>query len=228
MDVPKCRSISSSRSKKGQPRRSARILPTVVVPTQLTPTRLTRNSGSSLRRRRGSRLPRAGRSAAPGRVPDRVCLHQGRPRRFRDLLVRMQLPGGHQRLIGDGVAGAPHLFEPDKVPGQTAELHETIFTRRPAYHAIAPSLRAPPFLGTSPTLHHWPGPAAEGRGGISGCSYLLEILARRSACGLGGVIQIQEAMDGFPQVMLGITAGPTMVAPPIMIPVGGVHRAQAG
>src|SRR6266404_7635099 len=48
MDIPKCRSISSSRSKKGQPRRSARILPIVVVPTQLTPTRLTRNSDSSL------------------------------------------------------------------------------------------------------------------------------------------------------------------------------------
>src|SRR6266480_7172720 len=47
MDVPKCRSISSSRSKKDQPRRSARILPIVVVPTQLTPTRLTRNSDSS-------------------------------------------------------------------------------------------------------------------------------------------------------------------------------------
>src|SRR5215471_2698529 len=76
-------------------------------------------------------------------------------------------------------------------------------------NAIAPSLRAPPFLGSSPTLHHWPGPAAEGRGGISGCSYLLEILSRRSACGLGGVIKIQEAMDGFPQVMLGIPAGPT-------------------
>src|SRR5262249_27406115 len=64
----------------------------------------------------------------------------------------MQLPGGHQRLIGDGVAGAPHLLEPDKVPGRTAELHETIFTRRPACHAIAPSLRAPPFLGSSPTF----------------------------------------------------------------------------
>src|SRR5262245_54778292 len=77
----------------------------------------------------------------------------------------MQLPGRHQRLISDGVAGAPHLLEPDKVPGRTAELHETIFTRRAACYAIAPSLRAPPFLGSSPTLHHWPGPAAEGRGG---------------------------------------------------------------
>src|SRR5215468_2489415 len=198
MDVPKCRSISSSRSKKGQPRPSARILPTVVVPTQLTPDQADPQLRLLSAGRRGSRLPTAGRSAAPGRVPDRVCLHRGRPRRFRDLLVRMQLPGGHQCLIGDGVAGAPHLLEPDKVPGRTAELHETIFTRRPACHAIAPSLRAPPFLGSSPTLHHWPRPAAEGRGGMSGCSYLLEILARHSACGLGGVTKIQEAMDGFP------------------------------
>src|SRR6266571_5058578 len=52
MDIPKCRSISSSRSKKGQPRRSARIAPIVVVPTQLTPTRPTRNSDSSPRHRR--------------------------------------------------------------------------------------------------------------------------------------------------------------------------------
>jgi len=33
MDIPKCRPTSSSRSKKGQPRRSARIRPIVVVPT---------------------------------------------------------------------------------------------------------------------------------------------------------------------------------------------------
>src|SRR6266496_1549114 len=52
MDIPKCRSISSSRSKEGQLRRSARILPIVVVPTQLTPTRLTRNSDSSPPHRR--------------------------------------------------------------------------------------------------------------------------------------------------------------------------------
>src|SRR4249920_1652569 len=52
MDSPKYRSTSSSRSKKGQPRRSARILPIVVVPTQLTPTRLTRNSDSSPPHRR--------------------------------------------------------------------------------------------------------------------------------------------------------------------------------
>lgn len=69
-------------------------------------------------------------------------------------------------------------------------------------------------------------PAAEGRGGISGCSYLLEILARRSAFGLGGVIQIQVALDGLPQVVLGITAGPAMLASPVMVPVGGVHSAQ--
>src|SRR6266568_2773830 len=60
MDSPKCRSISSSRSKEGQLRRSARILPIVVVPTQLTPTRLTRNSDSSPphRRSEGVRLRR--------------------------------------------------------------------------------------------------------------------------------------------------------------------------
>src|SRR6266566_5038221 len=60
MDSPKCRSISSSRSKKGQPRRSARIRPIVVVPTQLTPTRLTRNSDSSPPHRRSGEA-----SAAP-------------------------------------------------------------------------------------------------------------------------------------------------------------------
>src|SRR5438445_11540763 len=57
MDVPKGRSISSSRSKQGQPRRSARSRPIVVVPT---PTRLTRNSDSSQLHRRSE-----GASAAP-------------------------------------------------------------------------------------------------------------------------------------------------------------------
>src|SRR5882724_4278717 len=68
MDIPKCRSISSSRSKKGQPRRSARILPIVVVPTQLTPTRLTRNSDSSPPYRRSE-----GASAAPA-----ISMHRGK------------------------------------------------------------------------------------------------------------------------------------------------------
>ena len=60
-----------------------------------------------------------------------------------------------------------------------------------------------------------------------GHSYLLEILARCSVGGLGGVIQIQIALDGFPQVMLGITAEAAMLPPPVMIPVGGMHHAQA-
>jgi len=42
---------------------------------------------------------------------DRGRLHRGRPCGFRDLLVRMQFAGCHQRLHGDGVAGAPHLLE---------------------------------------------------------------------------------------------------------------------
>jgi hypothetical protein len=50
---------------------------------------------------------------------------------------------------------------------------------------------------------------------------------RRSVCGLGGVIQNQIAVDGFPQVMLGITAEPAMLATPVVVPVGGVHRSQA-
>src|SRR5262249_60606353 len=116
MDVPKCRSISSSRSKKGQPRPSARILPTVVVPTQLTPTRLTRNSGSSLRaaaarvcqQRAGQRLlaefPTESASTGAARAA------------FAIFLVRMQLPGGHQCLIGDGVAGAPHTPDTHERP----------------------------------------------------------------------------------------------------------------
>lgn len=58
--------------------------------------------------------------------------------------------------------------------------------------------------------------------------YRLEILARRSVSGLGSVIQTQITLDRFPQVMLGITAGPAMLAAPVMIPGGGVHRAQAG
>src|SRR5260370_34416759 len=47
MDVEGWGEISWARGRKGGPRRSARILPIVVVPTQLTPTRLTRNSDSS-------------------------------------------------------------------------------------------------------------------------------------------------------------------------------------
>src|SRR5712691_9200747 len=68
MDSPKCRSISSSRSKEGQLRRSERILPIVVVPTQLTPTRLTRNSDSSPPHRRSE-----GASAAPA-----ISMHRGK------------------------------------------------------------------------------------------------------------------------------------------------------
>jgi hypothetical protein len=53
------------------------------------------------------------------------------------------------------------------------------------------------------------------------------IFARYSVVGLGGIIQIQIALDGFPQVMLGITAEAAMLTPPVIIPVGGVHHAQA-
>lgn len=40
-------------------------------------------------------------------------------------------------------------------------------------------------------------------------------------------MQIEISLDGFPQVMLGITAEAAMFAAPVMIPVGSVHRAQA-
>jgi hypothetical protein len=49
---------------------------------------------------------------------------------LRDLLAQMQLPGGQQCLIGDGVAGASHLLEQDAS-------EPTVATRRTA--AATPS-----------------------------------------------------------------------------------------
>src|SRR5260370_12894406 len=111
MDIPKCRSISSSRSKKGQLRRSARILPIVVVPTQLTPTRLTRNLDSSPPHRRpeGVRV-RCRRYRASGKrqtsriaggyaqklartLPRRIRAGAGRGRLLRTELEQLQQPG---------------------------------------------------------------------------------------------------------------------------------------
>jgi hypothetical protein len=76
-------------------------------------------------------------------------------------------------------------------------------------------------------LHHSrDGLSPQHCGGIWGYRYLLEILTRCSVCRPGGVMQIQITLDGFPQVMLGITAEAAMLAAPVMIPVGGVYRAQ--
>ena len=76
-------------------------------------------------------------------------------------------------------------------------------------------------------LHHSrDGLSPQDCGGIWGCRYLLVILTHCSVCRPGGVIQIQITLDGFPQVMLGITAEAAMFAAPVMIPIGGVHRAQ--
>jgi hypothetical protein len=75
--------------------------------------------------------------------------------------------------------------------------------------------------------HHRPeGLPPEDCGGIWGDGYLLEILVRCSVCGLGGVIQLQIALDGFPQVMVGITPEAAMLAAPVVIPIGGRRRAQ--
>jgi hypothetical protein len=100
MDVPKCRSISSSRSKKDQPRRPARILPIVVVPTQLTPTRLTRNSASISRRQPepGTGGPvRTGRHRSSGshatttkEVQSRSLAARGEPQHFLNFFPLLQ------------------------------------------------------------------------------------------------------------------------------------------
>jgi hypothetical protein len=126
---------------------------------------------------------------------------------------------------GDWVEGAQDSLS--AIVGVRAEL--ATGDVRPLYLAWLANCWTPP---QKPVTHASGGPGLRRHLGIQLPSgnlrpYLPGILARCSVRGPGGVIQIQIALDGFPQVMLGITTEPAMLAAPVMIPVGGVHRAQA-
>jgi hypothetical protein len=57
-----------------------------------------------------------------------------------------------------------------------------------------------------------------------------EEMLRQTRCSIpepSGIVQIEVALNGFPQVVLGITAEAAMLATPIVIPVGGVHGATS-